>query len=177
MPSHSLILAIDWPDTYIDWSIWFAISNLQSFTVPLSCLWMGLGNHKSNVRNIVTVPNTGYGWSCSSYVYVYKKMGVHVLDLIIRDWWILRNVRSINKLCQNSGPKPIWSAHCSQKNETMEAPHNRIFCFDVYSSSPWAHLYRWKCQSIWAKREVLIWRTCWGTHCELGKHCGNSLGT
>jgi hypothetical protein len=30
----------------------------------------------------------------------------------------------------------------SQKDETMEAPQNRRFCFDIYSSSPWAHLYR-----------------------------------
>ncbi len=30
---------------------------------------------------------------------------------------------------------------------------------------------------IWAKSEVLIWRTCWGTHCELGEHFGNPLGT
>ncbi len=39
------------------------------------------------------------------------------------------------------------------------------FCFDVYSSSPWACLYRWKenniCQSIWDKGEVLKWRTYW----------------
>ncbi len=24
--------------------------------------------------------------------------------------------------------------------------------------------------SIWDESEVLIWRTCWGTHCELGEH-------
>ncbi len=29
-----------------------------------------------------------------------------------------------------------------KKNETMEVPQNRRFCFDVYSSSPLAHLYR-----------------------------------
>ncbi len=28
-----------------------------------------------------------------------------------------------------------------QKNETMEAPQNRRFCFDIYTSSLWAHLY------------------------------------
>ncbi len=27
------------------------------------------------------------------------------------------------------------------------------------------------------KREVLIRRTCGGTHCELGEHFGNPLGT
>jgi hypothetical protein len=60
------------------------------------------------------------------------------------------------------GQKPIWLAHSSQKNETMEAAQNRRFCFDVYSSSPWAHLYRWKCQNIWAKSEVLMY----GEHVE-----------
>ncbi len=42
-------------------------------------------------------------------------------------------------------------------------------------------MHRWKenniCQSIWDKSEVLICRTCWGTHCELGEHIGNPLGT
>ncbi len=32
-------------------------------------------------------------------------------------------------------------------------------------------------QSIWDKSEVLICRTCWATHCELGEHIGNPLGT
>jgi hypothetical protein len=44
----------------------------------------------------------------------------------------------VNKLCQNSGPKPIRLAHCYQKNEAMEAPQNKR----LYSSSLWAHLYR-----------------------------------
>ncbi len=69
----------------------------------------------------------------------------------------------------------------AQKNESMKAPQNRRFCFDLYSCSPWAHLYRWKenniCQSTWAKSEVLIRRSCWGTHCELGEHFKNPLGT
>jgi hypothetical protein len=42
-------------------------------------------------------------------------------------------------------------------------------------------MHRWKenniCQSIWDKSEVLICRTCWGTHCELGEHIGNPLRT
>ncbi len=29
----------------------------------------------------------------------------------------------------------------------------------------------------WDESEVLIWRTCWGTHCELREHIGNPLGT
>jgi hypothetical protein len=33
------------------------------------------------------------------------------------------------------------------------------------------------CQSTWVRSEVLIRRTCWGTHCELGEHFGNPLGT
>ncbi len=39
------------------------------------------------------------------------------------------------------GNEPIWSAHHSKKNETMEAPQNRRFYFEVQNSSPLAHLY------------------------------------
>jgi hypothetical protein len=64
-----------------------------------------------------------------------------------------------------------------QKNETMETPQNRMFCCDVYSSSPSDHLYRWKvdniCLSNWHKNEGL-WRTCWGTYWEPDR---NSLRT
>ncbi len=71
-----------------------------------------------------------------------------------------------------------------KSNEAMEASQNRTFCFEVWSSFPLAHLYRWKedniCQSIGSKSEVL-WRTCWETHWELGERIENltrnSLGT
>jgi hypothetical protein len=118
--------------------------------------------------------------SKSTYVYLYKIMGVcpHVFDAIIPHWWRLRNVHSHEKIVPKFWAKTnLIGPLLPQQKETMEVPQNRRFCFDVYSSSPWAHLYRWKCQSIWAKSEVLIWRTCWGTHCELGEHFGNPLGT
>jgi len=58
-----------------------------------------------------------------------------------------------------------------KKKETMEAPQNRRFYFEIQSSSPLAHLCRWKedniCQSIWDKSEVLL-GTLWGTCQELG---------
>jgi hypothetical protein len=48
-------------------------------------------------------------------------------------------------------------------------PKYKVLFWSVYSSSPLAHLYRWKegniCQNIWDKSEV-IWRTCWGTYWE-----------
>jgi hypothetical protein len=73
-------------------------------------------------------------------------------------WWVLVHCGEVNRRSVNidarylpsffffffGGDKPIWSAHCSQKNETMEAPQNRRFCFDVYSSSSLARLHRWK---------------------------------
>ncbi len=40
--------------------------------------------------------------------------------------------------------EPICLAHDSQKNETMEVPQNRRCYFELWSSSPLAHLYRWK---------------------------------
>jgi hypothetical protein len=98
----------------------------------------------------------------------------HRLDAKIPHWWSLWNVRSH----EQSVPK-FWAKTnltgplLPQQKETMKVPQNRRFCFDVYSSSPWAHLYRWKCQSIWAKSEVLIWRTCW----EHIVNLGNILGT
>jgi hypothetical protein len=63
---------------------------------------------------------------------------------------------------------------------TIDALQNRRFYYKVYSFWPLAQLYRWKedniCQSIWDKSGVL-WRTCWGTHCELGEHTENLMGT
>jgi hypothetical protein len=62
----------------------------------------------------------------------------------------------------------------------MEASPNRTFYFEVWSSFPLAYLYRWKddniCQSIGDKSAVL-WRTCWGTHWELGEHIENLTKT
>jgi hypothetical protein len=67
-----------------------------------------------------------------------------------------------------------------KNNETMEASQNRTFYFEVWSSFPFAHLYRWKedniCQSIGGKSEVL-WRTCWGIHWEFGEHIENLTRT
>ncbi len=67
-----------------------------------------------------------------------------------------------------------------KKNETMETPQNKRVYFDVYSSSPLAHLYRWKentiFQCIWDQREV-VWRTRWEKHCKIEEHIGNLKGT
>ncbi len=50
----------------------------------------------------------------------------------------------------------------------------------TYRFTPLAQLYWWKedniCQSIWDKSEVL-WRTCSGTHWELGEHIENLMRT
>jgi hypothetical protein len=65
----------------------------------------------------------------------------HRLDAKIPHWWSLRNVRSH----EQSVPK-LWAKTnltgplLPQQKETMEVPQNRRLCFDVYSSSPWAHL-------------------------------------
>ncbi len=74
----------------------------------------------------------------------------------------------------------------TQINETMEATQHWRFYFEIYSSSPLAHLYGWKegniCQRIWDKFEVLL-GTLWGTGQKLensgGGICeklGSSLG-
>jgi len=126
------------------------------------------------------------------FVHNWVVMGI---QWMVR-WWVLVHCGQVNRRSVNidtryfpssfwgggaPGDKPIWLAHCSQKNETMQALQNRRVCFDVYRSSPSARLYRWKenniCQSIWDESELLIWRTCWGTHCELGEHIGNTLRT
>ncbi len=60
----------------------------------------------------------------------------------------------------------------TQRNETMETSQNR--------SSILKHivppLYRWMedtiFQGICDKSEV-VWKTCWGKHCEIGEHIGN----
>ncbi len=66
------------------------------------------------------------------------------------------------------------------KNETMETSQNKRLYFEVYTSSPFAYLYKWKedtiFQGIWDISEV-VWRTCWGKHCEIREHIGNPLGT
>jgi hypothetical protein len=46
---------------------------------------------------------------------------------------------------------PLWPTYISEKEDNI-------------------------CQSIWHKSEVL-WRTCWGTHWELGEHIGDLMGT
>jgi hypothetical protein len=69
-------------------------------------------------------------------------MGVHVLDSVIREWLILWNVHSHQQTMPKFWAKTNLIGHCSLKNETMEATQNRRFDFDVYSSSPWAHIYR-----------------------------------
>ncbi len=78
------------------------------------------------------------------------------------------------------GDMPIWLAHCTKNMKLWRLPKNRRLYFEVCSSFPLAQLYRWKedtiFQDIWDKSEV-VWRTCWGKHCEIGKHIGNPLGT
>jgi hypothetical protein len=62
----------------------------------------------------------------------------------------------------------------------METPQNRRLYFEIYNSSPLAHLYRLKedtiFQGIWDKSEV-VWRLCWGKDCEIGEPIGNLKGT
>jgi len=57
------------------------------------------------------------------------------------------------------------------KKVPIESPQCKRFYIEVQSSSHLANLNRWKedniWQSIWDQSEVL-WKTCWGTHWELG---------
>ncbi len=121
-----------------------------------------------------------FGWIVF-YITIYKEMGAscpHGLEAKIIHWWTLWNVRSHEQSVPKFGAKTdLIGPLLPEQEETVEVPQNRRFCFDVCSSSPRAHLYRWKCPSIWAKSEVLTWRTCGGTRCELGEHFGNPLGT
>ncbi len=123
------------------------------------------------------------------FIYNWVIMGIQWMV----HWWVLVHCGQVNRRSVNidtrylpssfwwGADKPIWMADCSQKNETMEAPQNRRFCFDVCSSSTSAHLHKWKenniCHSVQDKSEALIWRTCGGTHCEHGEHIGKPLGT
>ncbi len=127
------------------------------------------------------------------FIYNWVIMGI---QWMVR-WWVLVHCGQVNKRSVNINTRYLpssfwggWQANLNgrllQKNETMEPPQNRRFCFDVCSSSTSAQLHRWKenniCQSVHDKNvhdknEVLIWRTCWGTHCELGEHIGNPLRT
>ncbi len=109
-------------------------------------------------------------------------------------WWVLVHCDQVNRISVNidtrylpssffgvGDDKPIWLAHCSQKNEAMAAPQNRRFCFDVYGSSPSPRLYRWKenniCQAYGMKGRCLYGehvgepiRNLEGTHWETGQN-------
>jgi hypothetical protein len=75
----------------------------------------------------------------------------------------------------------------TQKNETMEAPQDKRFYFEVLSSSPLAHPYGWKEDNNLPKHMGLKWDAMenmlgntLGTWAILGTHCelkGNTLGT
>jgi hypothetical protein len=57
-----------------------------------------------------------------------------------------------------------------QKNETMEAPQDRRFYFEVLSSSPLAHPYGWKEDNNLPKHMGLKWDA-------MENMLGNTLGT
>jgi len=63
----------------------------------------------------------------------------------------------------------------------MEAPENRRFYFEIYSSSPLAHLYRWKGGQHLPQAygiNVRYYGKHVGEHIgELGEHGENTLGT
>jgi hypothetical protein len=57
--------AIDWQD-WFDWTRWYAISCIPPFTVPVSCLLVGIGNSKLgilDVRFTVGGLHAEHGWS------------------------------------------------------------------------------------------------------------------
>jgi len=58
----------------------------------------------------------------------------------------------------------------TQKNETMEAPQDRRFYFEVLSSSPLAHPYGWKEDNNLPKHMGLKWDA-------MENMLGNTLGT
>jgi len=60
----------------------------------------------------------------------------------------------------------------TQKNETMEAPQDRRFYFEVLSSSPLAHPYGWKEDNNLPKHMGLIIKVrCYGEY--VGEYIGN----
>jgi hypothetical protein len=62
-----------------------------------------------------------------------------------------------------------------KKKELWRLPKIEGSILKYRSSSPLAHLHRWKDNNIchpWDESEVL-WRTCWGTHWELEEHIRN----
>jgi hypothetical protein len=84
----------------------------------------------------------------------------------------------MDKVRQNSGPKPIRLAHCCPNRKKLWRFLKIGGSVSMRVVPPLGPTYMGgKCRSVWAQSEVLTWRTCGGTRCELGEHFGNPLGT
>jgi hypothetical protein len=113
----------------------------------------------------------------------WKKVSLHRVRMFLLGY---------ERLCEVL-PKFDWPI-TFEKHEAMKIPQNTRFDFEVQSSSPLAHVYRWSgdkfCQSIWDKSEMLLGTLCcnppprgkkklaWKVHCLLSKwKMNNGLST